>query len=79
MAGSLVRKTGRAGLMNVLMQTKKKVLFTGGSGLLALNWAMHIRNDFEVVLGLHKKDIAITGIQSVHLNMETANAFSWIC
>lgn len=58
------------------MQMKKKVLFTGGSGLLALNWAIHISNDFEVVLGLNKKTVAITGIPSVCINIETTNDFS---
>ncbi|MEO8171650.1 MAG: SDR family oxidoreductase [Sediminibacterium sp.] len=57
------------------MEKKKRVLFTGGSGLLALNWAMHIKDHFEVVLGIHKKVIAITGIQSVHINMETTDSF----
>lgn len=62
--------------MDVLMQKKKKILLTGGSGLLALNWAIQIMPDFDVVLGLHKKDIAIAGARSVYINMESVNAFS---
>lgn len=49
---------------------KKKVLFTGGSGLLAVNWALSICNDFEVVLGLHERNISVPGISCVLLNIE---------
>lgn len=55
---------------------KKTVLLTGGSGLLAINWALAISNDFDVVLGLHKKYISIIGIQSVFINIDTIQAFS---
>ena len=49
---------------------KKKILFTGGSGLLALNWAYLIRDDFNVVLGLHDRVININGITSVMISLE---------
>lgn len=55
---------------------KKKVLFTGGSGLLATNWAICIANDFEVVLGLHQRYISIPGVGTAWVDMESSTAFS---
>jgi dTDP-4-dehydrorhamnose reductase len=54
---------------------KKTVLFTGGSGLLAINWALSIANDFEVVLGLHRRTISIPGIRTLMIDMESSDAF----
>ena len=45
--------------------TQKKVLITGGSGLLAVNWALSVRNDYEVTLLLHHKKITISGVDAV--------------
>lgn len=58
------------------MQKKQKILLTGGSGLLALNWAMQAREKFDVVLGTHQKDISIPGVQSCRIHMETPREFS---
>jgi dTDP-4-dehydrorhamnose reductase len=44
---------------------KKRVLFIGGSGLLALNWALIIKNRYDVVLALHNREIKLQGTQSV--------------
>jgi UDP-4-amino-4,6-dideoxy-N-acetyl-beta-L-altrosamine transaminase/dTDP-4-dehydrorhamnose reductase len=41
---------------------QKKILITGGSGLLAVNWAISIREDFLVTLILHQKQISISGV-----------------
>lgn len=57
---------------------KKKVLLTGGSGLLATNWFFSIKNEFEVVLGLHERNISIPGCQVLPVNMETSDEFSKI-
>jgi perosamine synthetase len=43
---------------------KKKILITGGSGLLAVNWALSIRDKCSVVLLLHHKKISISGIDT---------------
>jgi len=43
---------------------KKKVLITGGSGLLAVNWALSIRDDFAVTLLLHHKKISILNVDT---------------
>jgi UDP-4-amino-4,6-dideoxy-N-acetyl-beta-L-altrosamine transaminase/dTDP-4-dehydrorhamnose reductase len=43
---------------------QKKVLITGGSGLLAINWALYIRNNYAVTILLHHKKISITGVDT---------------
>jgi dTDP-4-dehydrorhamnose reductase len=55
---------------------RKKILFTGGSGLLATNWALNIAGDFDVALGLHKKQIALPGIETVLCDMESVEGFT---
>ncbi len=55
---------------------KKKVLLTGGSGLLAINWAFAIANEYDVVLGLHDRMITVPRIQTVSVGMETRDEFS---
>ena len=47
---------------------QKKVLITGGSGLLAVNWALSICDKYEVVLLLHHKKISLLGV-----NIDTAS------
>lgn len=37
----------------------KRILLTGGSGLLALNWAITVRNEFELVLAMHQREISL--------------------
>lgn len=41
----------------------KKILLTGGSGLLALNWAITVRSQFEVVLALHNREISLADVK----------------
>ncbi|MBV9988151.1 MAG: SDR family oxidoreductase [Chitinophagaceae bacterium] len=50
---------------------REKVLFTGGSGLLALNWALHIADRYDVVLGLHERRISVPATPTVPLNLES--------
>ena len=47
----------------------KKILFTGGSGLLALGWSVSIRNRFEVVLGLHNRNIILANTSSQFIEL----------
>jgi dTDP-4-dehydrorhamnose reductase len=47
---------------------QKKVLITGGSGLLAANWALSICDKYEVILLLHHKKISLSGV-----NIDTAS------
>jgi dTDP-4-dehydrorhamnose reductase len=53
------------------MNRRKKILFTGGSGLLALNWALRIADKYDVVLGLHNRQITVPGISTIPLQMES--------
>ncbi len=48
--------------------SKTKILITGGSGLLALNWALFCKNDYEVVLALNKRQISIPGVSCVKMD-----------
>ncbi len=52
---------------------KDKVLITGGSGLLALNWAMAIRDLYSVVLGLYDRHVSMTGVESRQIDIESIN------
>jgi len=49
---------------------RKKILFTGGSGLLALNGALFLRNDFEIYLGLHNRIVSLQGIKNCILELD---------
>ncbi len=49
---------------------RKKILFTGGSGLLALNSALYLRNDFEVYLGLHNRIINLQDVHTCKIDLE---------
>jgi len=48
---------------------RKNLLITGGSGLLAINWAYFMRHNHSIFLGIHKRVVAIDGVQSVHINL----------
>jgi dTDP-4-dehydrorhamnose reductase len=50
---------------------RPKVFITGGSGLLALNWASAIQNCFSVILGLHKREIFLAGIESQRIDLDS--------
>ena len=52
---------------------KKKVLITGGSGLLAINWARIIRNKFSVVSILHERLIEIPGVEFDFIPLNSVN------
>ncbi len=50
---------------------KENILITGGSGLLALNWALAVREKFNVTLGLHNRNINLKGVKSISLNLDS--------
>jgi dTDP-4-dehydrorhamnose reductase len=52
------------------------VLLTGGSGLLALNWACAIRDHHEVILATHRLRANLAGTRSVELALEPAAALT---
>jgi dTDP-4-dehydrorhamnose reductase len=50
-----------------------RILITGGSGLLAVNWASATRESCEVFLGLHRRGVNLSGTDSVWLNIESVD------
>jgi len=50
------------------------IFITGGSGLLGLNWAAHLRELGTVTLGLHHRDVALSGTRSVSCELDTLEA-----
>jgi dTDP-4-dehydrorhamnose reductase len=48
-----------------------RVLITGGSGLLALNWAYEKRYVNLIILGLHNRQVAIPGALAKKVNLES--------
>ena len=49
---------------------KKKLLITGGTGLLAINWACALRNTWDVTLGTHCHKVNLAGVDSCQLVLE---------
>ena len=50
---------------------KKKLLIIGGSGLLGINWAYIVRDDFEVILALHNRNISLDGVEAEKISIES--------
>lgn len=48
-----------------------RILITGGSGLLAVNWAMAVRDRFEVTLGLHQRSINPLSAKTLFVDLES--------
>ena len=48
-----------------------RVLITGGSGLLALNWACCMRASHEVILARHSRKITLDGVSVASLDLES--------
>ena len=53
----------------------RRVLITGGSGLLALNWACRMRDGYDVILAQHAHTSALRGVRCLPLDLESADAF----
>lgn len=52
---------------------KDNILITGGSGLLALNWAVTMRDSFSVILGMHNRHIKLDGVDCIAANFDSVN------
>jgi dTDP-4-dehydrorhamnose reductase len=52
---------------------KQRILITGGSGLLALNWAQAINDRYSVVLGLHKRLIDVWGARTQQIDFKSVD------
>ena len=48
---------------------KSRTLITGGSGLLALNWACALRNQHDIILGVRKRQFSLAGTSVIKLNL----------
>ena len=49
---------------------KQRVVLTGGSGLLALNWACAVRDKWDAILGTHLHLVELAGTTSCKLDLE---------
>lgn len=50
---------------------KDSLLITGGTGLLAVNWALLLRDRYSVVLGLHNRDIPLRGVSTQRIDLDS--------
>ena len=51
-----------------------RVLITGGTGLLGLNWAVAIRSQYEVHLGIHSRDVSLRGTIASPLDIDSLDS-----
>lgn len=49
---------------------KRRLLITGGSGLLALNWACALRSTWDVALGTHQHSVHLAGVTALQLVLD---------
>jgi dTDP-4-dehydrorhamnose reductase len=52
---------------------RKKLLITGGSGLLATNWALALKDEYEITLILHSREISIRGIKTAFYSLDSVS------
>jgi len=52
-----------------------RVLITGGTGLLGLNWAASIKNTHQVTLGIHHRSVKLPGVDTQQLSLESVDSF----
>ena len=55
---------------------RTRLLVTGGTGLLGVNWAAALRGDCDVWLGTHRRQLRLRGVQSVALPLDSAPALA---
>jgi dTDP-4-dehydrorhamnose reductase len=53
---------------------RRKILITGGTGLLALNWAQTVRERHDVVLALHRREVALNGVATRRVDLTSEDA-----
>lgn len=54
---------------------RPRILITGGSGLLALNWACAVRDRWDVTLGMHQRQVSLAGVTSRPIDLTDVSAF----
>ncbi len=52
--------------------TKKRLLITGGSGLLALNWACAMRDTWDVILVTHQHHVRLANVTTASIALDDA-------
>ena len=52
-----------------------RILITGGSGLLGLNWAIKIKKTHEVILGVHRRAVSLSDLKTQQLSLESVDSF----
>lgn len=55
---------------------RRRILVTGGTGLLALNWACALRGQADVTLGTHRHGVRLTGVASLRLDLSDGDSLS---
>ncbi|MFK5893414.1 MAG: SDR family oxidoreductase [Pseudomonadota bacterium] len=50
---------------------KENILITGGAGLLALNWGLALRDDYNVYLVMHSRKIQLPGTTSTYFSLDS--------
>ncbi len=53
-----------------MIRNLKRLLITGGSGLLGLNWACSARDTWNVIVSTHQRQVKLNGVETVLLNLE---------
>jgi dTDP-4-dehydrorhamnose reductase len=53
-----------------------RILLTGGTGLLALNWACALRDRHEIVLATHRRKVELAGTRALPLPLDDADALA---
>ncbi len=54
------------------LNMKQKVLITGGTGLLGVNWALAIKKSFDVVIATHTREISLDGVEVLNIALDSS-------
>lgn len=73
LCGSGLRKNAIRSELYSGMQAR--VLITGGTGLLGLNWAASTRNIHDVTLGIHQRAVQLPGVARQPLSLGSVDSF----
>ena len=52
---------------------KEVIIITGGTGLLAINWALELRDKFDVYLVMNSRKIQLLGTKSLYLSLDSVD------
>jgi len=58
----------------IFMIRDKKILITGGSGLLGINWGKILSFSNQITLGLHQREISLPGVNTRKLDYSSPSA-----